>query len=362
MVSQDNQGKRTERAKQALLRFIWERKLSHGDRLPSQKELRADLSVGGATVERAVKALVAEGILSAKKGVGVFLEEAKPFGHPGFTIGLAGLYADRFTIMQATLAQSVEAQLHRNGCRCVPFPHHELSPDFYLERPLSSLPGLKETIARGDLSGLIALSLLNRSEVEELEQTGLKICYVGSLFAAHCGVVIDTPWFIGESLKQLLLAGVKNPKIYIGPLGESMEEEVLTVIDRTLGDFGRAGTGDSLIETDYKNFLNLDFRQYAHELLALPAAQRPDGLVLCDDIMAMNFTSELVRLQGRHIDYMPRIVSMQNREFRIVLPVNELTVYWIDLAEMARLVTDMLLRRLSGAEPQQKLIKYKPEK
>jgi DNA-binding LacI/PurR family transcriptional regulator len=362
MTSQDNQGRQTEKAKQALLRYIWENKLTKGALLPSQKELRENLSVGGATVGRAVRSLVDEGILDSRKGVGVFLKDAKPFGRPGISIGLAGLYANRFTIMQATLAQSVEAQLHRNGCRCVPFPHHEVSPDFCQERPLSSLPGLKETLQRGELAGLITLSLLDRAESEQLERDGVKVCYVGSLLNAPCGVMIDTPWFIGEGLRHLLRSGVKNPRIYIGPLEESMEHDLLEVIGRVLGDFGRNCSGNSLIETDYNNFLSMDFRQYARELMELPPSQRPDGLVLCDDIMAMNFTAELVRMQGRQIEYMPKVVSMQNREFRISLPIEDLTVYWTDLSQMAQTATELLLHRLSCRESPGERIRYRPQK
>ena len=189
-----------------------------GDRIPSQKELRENIPVGGATIDRAVHALVIDGVLSAKSGVGVFVEKPQPFGHPGYSVGLAGLFMNHFSISLAALAQAAETQLHRHGCRCLQFPHHEVSPNFYRDLPLSSLPGLQETIAQGEISGLLTLTILDKNEWVKLEKNGIKTCYFGMVSSVPCGVIIDMAWYIREAMNELLASGVKRPKILIGPM------------------------------------------------------------------------------------------------------------------------------------------------
>ena len=84
------------------------------------------------------------------------------------------------------------------------------------------------------------------------------------------------------------------------------------------------------------------------------------GLILCDDMMSMMFFSELIRLQGRTIEYIPRVVSMQNREFNLELPADNVTVYWNNLSKIGQMAVELLLGRLSGKIPEQKVIRCRP--
>lgn len=56
MIFGQNLGKQTERAKQEILRYIWDQKLREGDKIPAQAALSRDLGMGCATLDRAVKA------------------------------------------------------------------------------------------------------------------------------------------------------------------------------------------------------------------------------------------------------------------------------------------------------------------
>lgn len=47
----DNQGKRTEFAKQAIIRYIWDKNLQEGDRIPAQSALCRLLNAGSATID-----------------------------------------------------------------------------------------------------------------------------------------------------------------------------------------------------------------------------------------------------------------------------------------------------------------------
>ena len=61
MIFGQNLGRQTEKAKQGILRYIWDRKLKAGDKIPAQAELSRHLGLGCATLDRAVKSLVQDG-------------------------------------------------------------------------------------------------------------------------------------------------------------------------------------------------------------------------------------------------------------------------------------------------------------
>ncbi|MBI2243617.1 MAG: FadR family transcriptional regulator [Nocardioides sp.] len=69
------QGTLNERIRHEILRMLKSRKLSPGDRLPSERELAASLRVSRPSVREAVRSLQAEGQLVVKHGQGVFVAE-----------------------------------------------------------------------------------------------------------------------------------------------------------------------------------------------------------------------------------------------------------------------------------------------
>ncbi len=70
-------GKKTEKARNALISLIRDRKLQPGDKLPNQKELIQCLGLSATTVIRAVNALKGSGYLDVRNKVGVFLRKAE---------------------------------------------------------------------------------------------------------------------------------------------------------------------------------------------------------------------------------------------------------------------------------------------
>jgi len=81
-------GKRTEQAKEFIIREIWNMGLKHGDKLPSCGTLSRRINLGRATVFRAVKQLQDEGILDSRDRVGVFIADSRTPGHAGYQLGL----------------------------------------------------------------------------------------------------------------------------------------------------------------------------------------------------------------------------------------------------------------------------------
>ena len=65
-VFRHDQGRKTENLKRLLLQYIQNHELKTGDRLPSQAVLREQLGLSGTTINRAIKALEEEQILSVR--------------------------------------------------------------------------------------------------------------------------------------------------------------------------------------------------------------------------------------------------------------------------------------------------------
>lgn len=71
------QGGLSERIRLEILRYLQSRKLSPGDRLPSERELATVLRVSRPSVREAVRLLQAEGRLVVRHGQGVFVAEPR---------------------------------------------------------------------------------------------------------------------------------------------------------------------------------------------------------------------------------------------------------------------------------------------
>ncbi|MEI3002213.1 MAG: hypothetical protein V8T86_15145, partial [Victivallis sp.] len=99
-------------------------------------------------------------------------------------------------------------------------------------------------------------------------------------------------------------------------------------------------------------------------VLALPPAERPDCMVLCDDIIAQGFFSELVRRQGSRIGYMPPGFCLRNRNAPIDFPCRDVVNYEVDCRRIAELTVRMLLTRLrtGSGEPAVQWLLPAPEK
>ena len=71
-------GSKTQELKRLLQKYILEKHLRYGDKLPSQQELRSRLGISGTTVIRAINALASEGMLEIRNKQGVFLATDRP--------------------------------------------------------------------------------------------------------------------------------------------------------------------------------------------------------------------------------------------------------------------------------------------
>jgi|GEM_PF-1949111 len=357
MIFGDNQGKKTESTKQAILSYLWDNHLQVGDRIPIQAELCHRLGVGGTTVNRAVQALVADNILEARRGIGVFVKTKQPLGHPGRAIGIVGLIADQMHLFNWTMAYVIQNTLQQRGCSCTGFPfrdHYQSQADF------SCFPGLESQVAARSLQGIITITDISEKMWNRLEKAGIQVCFVGPPNQLPGGIFLDTEFFIREALAELRLAGCQRPLIVIGPISRALHDVIL----RLTADFSDAW------EFGYAEGPSCCFEGYgieggraaARAILAHPAEQRPDGIVICDDIIEQGFFSELTRRQNRRIEYLPPAVCLRNRQIEIDVPTEQVLDYQVDIYEMSTMAVEMLLDQLQGKRPGRQIVRYRPKR
>lgn len=342
MIFGQNLGKQTERAKQEILRYIWDRKLCEGEKIPAQAVLSRDLGMGCATLDRAVKALVQDGVLESRRRVGVFVRNAKPEGLPGRSIGVIGLLLDTPHMFNWSMAYALQDALQKNGCQCTMFPFR----DHYRRRPdLSDFAGLEYAVSQGGLHGIISIAdFFPEKLLPEFEKAGLELCFSGPPAPAECGVFIDTVGFMLEALDRLRRKGLCSPRILVGP--GPLRNFSLPRLTRLLSDWPECRVP---VEALYLEGYGIEHgRESARNILLLPPGARPDCMVLCDDIIAQGFFSELVRLQGKRIDYMPPAFCLRNKNAPIDFPCREVVDYEVDSRKLAAGTVELLLGRLRG--------------
>lgn len=119
-------GKKTEKARNALISLIRDRKLQPGDKLPNQKELIQCLGLSATTVMRAVNALKGSGYLDVRNKVGVFLRKAELDSLIGRTIGLTSLHLEGGSPFYCYLVLAIQSRLLKAGCKTVSFFRREV--------------------------------------------------------------------------------------------------------------------------------------------------------------------------------------------------------------------------------------------
>ena len=97
----------------------------------------------------------------------------------------------------------------------------------------------------------------------------------------------------------------------------------------------------------------------AEKLLALPPAERPDGIVSDDDTIVSGLLAGLISAQMPQIDYLPRIATIIHRELGEKYPSDKMILFQQNIEEYATLAVELLLNVLRGDAPEEKQLLYR---
>lgn len=133
----------TERVITDLREQIHSGKLRAGERLPSEAKLIETYGVSRTVIREAVSALKVEGLLAARQGAGVFVQETKSSGK-GDSVPFSGSYeqlSDIIEVLELRMAMEIEAAAL--ACQRMTYAHQA--------RLYEALKRMSEEVAEGHL-------------------------------------------------------------------------------------------------------------------------------------------------------------------------------------------------------------------
>ena len=282
MVHKKNQGNQTETVKQTLICYIRDLKLKPGDRLPSQVELRQQLGVGGATIQRAMEALRDSGIVEIKPHKGVILRNASTNGMIGREIGVINLWRT-YSPSVTSYLQCLQLQLHLNACQNKMFLRN--FPEMTEVDTLSYFDGLRRCVELKQLSGILTTVSFDDEAWEFFEKHKIPVVSTATASRGH-GFRIERYDYIDASFRQSIKRGFKRPALIC--CGYPYTEQTLNTF-RKYTDLPEETycylLNQTITTTDNSIFTRENFIPWLEKLAALPKTKRPDVLIVPDDIL-----------------------------------------------------------------------------
>lgn len=334
-----NLGFRTEQAKQSLVRYIRDRRLKSGDKLPPQEQIRNDLGLGNATITRAMKALKKNGVLSTKRRVGAYVIDPQADGHPARIIGIGALQSGDPGLgpFYSCLFHHLSTNLHELGWQAIVF---HCKPTYGQSAVgLEYFPGLRRSVEEHRLDAVLLMADISQDAWNWLETRKMHPLFVGGANHMPLGVMIDYSTLAQQAIEQLLEQGCTRPALAIssGVIGDFVRP-VFTRMTHHLPNF--------VPERFYFAHSTEKAENIAEELLHLSPFEQPDGLAILDDQIALELIAGLVQQKLAGGDYLPPFVVQTNKQIPMAFPVLPLARFEVDIDVLARETVQMLESRL----------------
>jgi len=327
----------TLEAYRRILRMIREMGATEGVRLPVQSELTARLKVCAATLDAAMKWLIADGVVTRKQRSGTFVVRPYPI-HAKRPIWRAGLVMPPIT--RSYFGAIITHYLHKHiNAFGISDRVYMLSPTAehsaeVLQRSASAFTGLDDDIEAGLLDIIATSTRLVTSKVP--------ICGVVSWERTEFGVGIGYAQFVREAANALVRKGCRNI-LYVLPYDPvewhfPSQQAALAQMGAELAARGLKFRATVRTASEGGGFV-LE-RRFAEDLLLLPDAERPDGLIIQDDVTAQAIASMLVTT-----DYRPALAVQTNLQMPVPFALPTLP-FAIDLEKIARCAAELMVERL----------------
>ena len=297
---------KVDNIKRMIIRYIRDNRLKAGDRIPSQVQLRKLYGCGVTTITSAIGELEAEGTLAARDKVGVFV--CNPYA--------SGIYGRRIGIISGQLGNNsliclfktfIEMFLQEDDCQVLPF-FQRSDADIKYHNDFCDIPRLKDTVDSGILDGLLATIVLAPEVVAYCRSRGVKVLHLLNFVEEPNYLDVDYASVIRESVHKMAAKGISViHHITLSSTGfmsrifmESVQKELGAEAAELCKSYSREYFSGNNIMSIVTTIVN--------EWYAMPEAERPEGVLILDDILAMHF---LFVLQ-RHGNWKPVFVIMRN--------------------------------------------------
>lgn len=323
------------KAYRMILRYLRSRKVAVGDLVPTQPELRQELNFSNDTLTKAMKWLVEDGVLERKQRAGTVV------------LDMAKAKLDEHTVMLAMvphttlpdepfyghLLRALEGYVREILGANVRIMAHVVDKQGNATWPLHTFPGLEQLVRDGDIDAVICPIAVDSHETGQLVEMGVPWLHVSSWEQTPNGVVIDQKPMMLQACQMLVERGCKT-------LGVVTKDARAKHHNRYWNAFVQSSEmhGFKTIPALEAGDISLEAgRQLARRMLKMPARQRPDGLVVINDVLASGLTDVL----RDHDTYRPEIAVQANVPGTLIfgLPVIRFDV---DVYRLAQQVVQLL--------------------
>jgi DNA-binding LacI/PurR family transcriptional regulator len=327
---------KTEQAKQLLVRYIHDKKMERGSRLPGQDFFRREFKYGTTTIGAAIRELQKDGVLDVRDKIGAYLLDPNANGYMGRTIALTAMHLGNSAFYSA-LSSFIQVKLMNRGC---------LMRLFYCEKPgvktlcsIDDFSGLRRCIDNGEIQGVIHIDDFDKDTEGFLREMNIPAISIGgaNTAAAKCGIFINQLDVMRHGAETLKSIGIKRPAVLNNrTLFKHFKNDFEAIIKKLWSN--------STSSVFYSAYDAQGGRELAESFAQLPSDERPDGIIIMDDIVGGAFTSELaLRLNASQL---PKAVVMRNKQLNIPFSLSEILYYDVDLLKFAEEASNIIYKAM----------------
>lgn len=326
------------RAYRMILRHIRAARMQAGDLVDSQPDLRQILNYSNITLSRAMECLVNDGVLERRKRAGTIvldLSKARLTEHtvalamvPHTTLPNEPYYGHLLRALEGYVREILGAQIR--------IVVHHLGSRQYPAWPLSTFPGLDEMVLNAEVDAVICPIGVRVKDVTHLAQMGVPWLHVGSDEESPSGVVIDQEPMIQRACRMLVERGSCRIGLILRKVSSFHSVDKLRFFHAYHAASQEHGFKTMpLIESE--DISLEDGRQVARQLLKLPTRQRPEGLIVINDMLAAGLTDVLRDTPA----YRPHIAVQANTPGSLIFGVPVIR-FDVDIYQLAQQVVSLL--------------------
>lgn len=332
------------KASKAIVRHIHAHGLGPGDKLPSQAALRTTTGFSNDTLSSAMKFLGDTGILVRKAGSGTRVKNPDATVRGLWNVGVAAVSKSVLSNIPffAQELGFVQAHLSEIGCRCRLY-YPPVKSAVSAPMGFAAFPHLMADLSDGDLDAVISLADV---DIASWPNRVAPPVFIGIRDDVPLGVLIDWRSMVRQAVQLLVRQGCRRLAVVsIDPPRPGhlcfwrgfQEGLALAGLPEAAGESITDRPGISVRQRG---------RWPAATLLARQKEQRPDGIIVTDDWLAMGLTAALHDAGG----YVPRLAVQTNRQapLSFALPA---TRFEVDADALAVRGVEMVLARLKKPVP-----------
>lgn len=338
----NNRGKKSEFAKQALIRYVQDMHLKVGDKLPGNGQLRQQLDVSATTIFRAIQELRDEDIFEVRDKVGTFIKSEIVSTKIGRSIGLLLPYDSYPSSFICLLSLLIQYALMEQGCLPVPFLRGEI--DEFKNAGLETIPGLERALLDEKLDGVIDLCDI-KIPSNDHRFDHIPFVLVGFSKEERCGVSLDLLGFVAAAMSKAAHLGFQRPGL-VAFAGDYAKSVSIPFFQRMVTECGFAPQNKGNVFTATTSLRGRCWVPYLREMAS---EARPDVLISIDEFVANDLLTALRLSRDSDLkDYRPALIVCSKAELPMTLAAEWVIYYEVSLTKLAQDATDYLLKRLRG--------------